>query len=115
MCPSPHLPGWHGSRNHPEICARARRQYQILHIGIGESPERLEIRNNAQVAEARNVFRLKQLENEGDVAYQEAVASLFREETRPIEVPGYLTHDLTQHALGFLHSTIAMMLGSTSF
>jgi uncharacterized protein Yka (UPF0111/DUF47 family) len=31
-------------------------------------------------------IRIKQLENEGDVAYQEAVASLFREETRPIEV-----------------------------
>jgi uncharacterized protein Yka (UPF0111/DUF47 family) len=31
-------------------------------------------------------IRIKQLENEGDVAYHEAVASLFREETRPIEV-----------------------------
>jgi uncharacterized protein len=31
-------------------------------------------------------IRIKQLENEGDLAYQEAVASLFREETRPIEV-----------------------------
>ncbi len=31
-------------------------------------------------------IRIKQLENEGDVAYQEAVALLFRDETRPIEV-----------------------------
>jgi uncharacterized protein Yka (UPF0111/DUF47 family) len=31
-------------------------------------------------------IRIKQLENEGDVAYQDAVASLFREKTEPIEV-----------------------------
>ena len=31
-------------------------------------------------------IRIKQLENEGDVAYHEAVASLFREETEPIEI-----------------------------
>src|SRR5713101_3580269 len=31
-------------------------------------------------------IRIKQLENEGDVAYHEAVASLFREETHPIEI-----------------------------
>jgi uncharacterized protein Yka (UPF0111/DUF47 family) len=31
-------------------------------------------------------IRIKQLENEGDVAYHEAVASLFREETDPIEI-----------------------------
>ncbi len=31
-------------------------------------------------------IRIKQLENEGDVAYQEAVASLFHEKTEPLEV-----------------------------
>jgi uncharacterized protein Yka (UPF0111/DUF47 family) len=31
-------------------------------------------------------IRIKQLENEGDVAYYEAVASLFREKAEPIEV-----------------------------
>ena len=31
-------------------------------------------------------IRIKQLENEGDVAYHEAVASLFREQIAPIEV-----------------------------
>jgi predicted phosphate transport protein (TIGR00153 family) len=31
-------------------------------------------------------IRIKQLENEGDVAYQQAVASLFREQIAPIEV-----------------------------
>jgi uncharacterized protein Yka (UPF0111/DUF47 family) len=31
-------------------------------------------------------IRIKQLENEGDVAFHEAVASLFREKTEPIEV-----------------------------
>ena len=31
-------------------------------------------------------IRIKQLENEGDVAYQEAVASLFHEENEPLEV-----------------------------
>jgi uncharacterized protein len=31
-------------------------------------------------------IRIKQLENEGDVAYQEALASLFREKTAPLEV-----------------------------
>ena len=31
-------------------------------------------------------IRIKQLENEGDVAFQEAVASLFHEKTEPLEV-----------------------------
>ena len=34
----------------------------------------------------QHCIRIKQLENEGDVAYQEAVASLFRERKDPLEV-----------------------------
>jgi uncharacterized protein Yka (UPF0111/DUF47 family) len=31
-------------------------------------------------------IRMKQLENQGDVAFHEAIASLFADETRPIEL-----------------------------
>lgn len=61
---------------------------RLSHVIVAVTQETVEavadLRRQKGVIE--HCIRIKQLENEGDVAYHEAVASLFREEVNPIEV-----------------------------
>ena len=68
----------------------------IVHI-TGEMVEAVaDLRKQKGVIE--HCIRMKKFENEGDVAYQEAVASLFRDPTSPIEVIKW--KDIYEHMEG---------------
>ena len=71
--------------NISEPTPRSARLSQII-VQITEVMVKAVAALQKQKGVIEHCIRIKQLENEGDVAYHEAVASLFREETRPIEV-----------------------------
>ena len=71
--------------NISEPTAPGRKLSEIIVKITGEMVEAVaDLRKQKGVIE--HCIRMKKFENEGDVAYQEAVASLFRDPTSPIEV-----------------------------